>query len=246
MPDTQVRIRDGERIDDLQRNGYRLIQNPKMFCFGMDAVLLGGFAHVLPDEDVLDLCTGNGVIPVLLRARGKGKNYCAMEINPDSADLAERNFRLNGMQDCAGVVCGDICRASEVFGRDAFPVVTVNPPYMKGGHGLLNPDAAKAAARHEIFCTIDDVAREASRCLKVKGRLYMVHRPARLPEVFEALTRHGLEPKRMRLVYPKAGQDANMVLLEAVKGGGRQMTAEPPLIIYGPDGGYTQEVKDAY
>ena len=246
MPDTQVRIRDGERIDDLQRNGYRLIQNPKMFCFGMDAVLLGIFARALPDEDVLDLCTGNGVIPVLLKARGKGRNYRAMEINPDSADLADRNFHLNGMQDCADVVCGDICHASEVFGRDAFPVVTVNPPYMKGGHGLLNPDAAKAAARHEIFCTIDDVAREASLCLKVKGRLYMVHRPARLAEVFEALGKHGLEPKRMRLVYPKAGQNANMVLLEAVKGGGKQLTAEPPLVIYGPDGTYTQEVRNAY
>ena len=246
MPGTQVEIKDGERIDDLQRNGYRLIQNPKMFCFGMDAVLLGIFARILPDEEVLDLCTGNGVIPVLLKARGKGKKYSAMEINPESADLARRNFLLNEMEDCATVVQGDICHASEVFGRDAFPVVTVNPPYMKGGHGLVNPDQAKAAARHEIFCTIDDVAREASRCLKVKGRLYMVHRPARLTDIFDALGRHSLEPKRIRFVYPKDGENANMVLIEAVKGGGKQLIVEPPLVIYGPDGQYTQEVRNAY
>ena len=241
-----ILLRDDERIDDLQRNHYGIIQRKGTFCFGMDAVLLSGFAVVKPGERALDLGTGTGIIPILLEAKTKGKHFTGLEIQKEVAEMAERSVRLNHLEDRVDIVRGDIKEASRLFGKASFDVVTSNPPYMNDNHGLKNPDLPKAIARHEVFCTLDDVCREASLLLRSGGRFYMVHRPHRLAEIITALKTYRLEPKRMKLVHPFADKDANMVLIEAVRGGRSMMKVEAPVIVYQKPGVYTQEIYDIY
>ena len=237
---------EDERIDDLQRNGYRIIQKKKGFCFGMDAVLLSGFAQVKEGEVAVDLGTGTGIIPILLEAKTKGKHFTGLEIQKEVAEMAERSVRLNHLEDRVDIVRGDIKEASRLFGKASFDVVTSNPPYMNDNHGLKNPELPKAIARHEVFCTLDDVCREASLLLKSGGRFYMVHRPHRLAEIITALKTYKLEPKRMKLVHPFADKEANMVLIEAVRGGKSMMKVEAPIIVYREPGVYTREIYDVY
>ena len=237
---------EDERIDDLQRNGYRIIQKKKGFCFGMDAVLLSGFAQLKEGEVAVDLGTGNGIIPILLEAKTKGKHFTGLEIQEEVAEMAGRSVRLNQLENRVDIVRGDIKEASRLFGKASFDVVTSNPPYMNDNHGLKNPELPKAIARHEVFCTLDDVCREASLLLKSGGRFYMVHRPHRLAEIITALKTYKLEPKRMKLVHPFVDKEANMVLIEAVRGGRSMMKVEAPIIVYREPGVYTQEIYDVY
>ena len=245
----QEYLRDGERLDDLQRDGYQIIQNPRLFCFGMDAVLLSSFAVVKPGEKVLDLCSGNGVIPILLKAKSRGKTFSGLEINEMNVDMARRSALLNGIEDSVKVVQGDIKEADRIFPAASFDVVTCNPPYMTGGRGLLNEKSDRAIARHELLCTFEDVAHSAQRMLRPGGRFYLVHRPSRLPQIIRNLCACGLEPKRMRLVYPFSDKEANMVLIESARGGRPEMKLEKPLIIYRSHDGsgvYTDEVREMY
>ena len=236
----------GERIDELQRNGYRIIQNPERFCFGMDAVLLSGFARAKKQERCLDLGCGNGIIPILMEAKTEGKHFTGLEIQPESADMARRSVALNGLQDRIDIVEGDIKDASKIFGASSFHVVTTNPPYMTAQHGLTNLYEAKTIARHEILCNLEDIIRESARLLMPGGRFYMVHRPFRLAEIISLMVQYRMEPKRMRLVYPYVDREPNMVLIEGLRGGKSRMTVEKPLIVYKEPGKYTDEIYDVY
>lgn len=241
-----IEIRENERIDDLQRNGYKIIQNKEKFCFGMDAVLLSGFAKVKPGEKVLDLGTGTGIIPILLEAKYEGSHYTGLEIQKEMAEMAARSVALNGLKEKISIVEGDIRGAGELFGLSVFDVVTSNPPYMNDCHGLKNPDLPKAIARHEVLCTLEDVVREASGLLKPGGRFYMVHRPHRLIEIITALTSCKLEPKRIKMVHPFVDREANMVLIEAIRGGRSMVKVEAPVIVYREPGVYTDEIYKIY
>lgn len=241
-----INLLEGERIDDLERNGYRIIQNSEKFCFGMDAVLLSGFATIKKEDVVLDLGTGTGVIPILLEAKTEGKYFCALEIQAESADMARRSVELNNLQDKIEIINGDIKEASKIFGRASFDVVTTNPPYMNDNHGLKNPDIPKAIARHEVLCSLEDVVREASYVLKERGRFYMVHRPHRLVEIINTMTKYKLEPKRIRMVHPYADKEANMILIEGLKGGSSFLKIEKPLIVYKEVNVYTDEILEKY
>lgn len=241
-----IELKDGERLDDLQCNGLRIIQNEKLFCFGMDAVLLTGFTRVKEGERVLDLGTGTGIIPLLLSAKTKGEHFTGLEISNSSADMARRSVRLNGLEQRIEIIQGDIKEAGELFAPASFDVVTSNPPYMIGQHGLINSDLEKAAARHEILCTLEDVVRAAARLVRPGGRFCLVHRPFRLAEIIRVLSSYRLEPKRMRLVYPYADREPNMVLIESVRGGNPRMTVEKPLIVYEKAGVYTSEIMELY
>jgi len=264
-------IMQGERLDDLQ-NGYYVIQNPDKFCFGMDAVLLSGFAKIRKNEKVLDMGTGTGIIPILLRAKTEGEHFTGLEIQEECADMARRSVAFNGLEPEIDIVCGDIkenaalssCiwaalaagkenggyddikEAAEIFGAASFHVVTSNPPYMIGKHGLTNPHMAKAIARHEILCTLEDVVGQAAKVLTDRGRFYMVHRPFRLAEIFQVLTKYRLEPKRMQLVYPFIDREPNMVLIEACKGGNPRIQVDPPVIVYKKPGEYTEQILKIY
>ena len=239
-------IHEGERLDELNRNNLMIIQDPSRFCFGMDAVLLSGFAKVKEGETAIDLGTGNGIIPILLSAKTEGKHFVGLEIQPENVDIATRSVKYDHLEEKISIVEGDIVNASERFGKSVFDVVTSNPPYMIGQHGLTNPDSAKAIARHEIKCTFEDVAREASLLLKPGGRFYLVHRPFRLAEIIVTLKKYKLEPKRMKLVHPFIDKEPNMVLLECVRGGNPRMTVEAPLIVYKEQGVYTDEIYTIY
>lgn len=241
-----IELKDGERIDDLERNGYKIIQNKDKFCFGMDAVLLTGFANVKEGERVLDLGTGTGIIPILLEAKTKGDKFVALEIQEESAEMARRSVELNGLSHKIEIVTGDIKVASSIFGGATFDVVTTNPPYMNDNHGIKNPDMPKAIARHEILCSLEDVIREGAKVLKPGGRFYMVHRPHRLVEIINVLTKYKLEPKRIRLVHPYADKEANMVLIEATRGGKSMVKVESPLIVYKEPNVYTDEIYEIY
>lgn len=242
----RIELKDGERLDDLHRNGFQIIQNERLFCFGMDAVLLSGFANVKEGERALDLGTGTGIIPILLAAKTKGKYFAGLEISAVSADMARRSVLHNGLEDRIEIIQGDIKEAGELFAPASFDTVTSNPPYMIGQHGLTNPDIEKAAARHEIFCTLEDVVRAAARLVRPGGKFYMVHRPFRLAEIIRTLSAYKLEPKRMRLVYPYVDREPNMVLIEAMRGGKPRMTVEKPLIVYEKAGVYTPEITEIY
>lgn len=241
-----IKLEANERLDELQRNGYQIIQNPDKFCFGMDAILLSGFAHIKKEEIVLDLGTGTGIIPILLEGKTEGKHFTGLEIQKESVEMAKRSVAYNHLEEKITIVEGDIKEASKIFKTASFDVVTTNPPYMTGNHGLVNPDIEKAIARHEILCNLEDVIRETSRLLKPGGRFFMVHRPFRLAEIMTTLINYKLEPKRMRLVYPFVDKEPNMVLIEALKGGKSRITVEKPLIVYKEKGVYTDEIYDIY
>ncbi|MBR1390946.1 MAG: tRNA1(Val) (adenine(37)-N6)-methyltransferase [Lachnospiraceae bacterium] len=212
----------------------------------MDAVLLSGFAQIKKGETVLDLGTGTGIIPILLEAKTEGGHFTGIEIQPESADMARRSVALNGLEHKIDIVTADIRDASTIFGASSFDVITTNPPYMIGKHGLKNPDEAKAIARHEVLCTLEDILRESARILRPGGHFFMVHRPFRLAEIICGMHAHGIEPKRMKLVYPYVDKEPNMVLLEGCRGGKSRMTVERPLIVYKEPGVYTDEIYEIY
>ena len=236
----------GERFDDLQRNGYKIIQNPQKFCFGMDAVLLSGFARVKKAERVIDLGTGTGIIPILLEAKTPGEHFTGLEIQPESADMAARSVRYNGLEDRISIVTGDIKDAANLFGASSFDVVTSNPPYMTKEHGLVNDADAKTIARHEVLCSLEDLISQTAKLLKPNGRCYFVHRPFRLVEILSMMSAYQVEPKRIQFVYPYVDKEPNMVLLEACRGGRSRMTVEKPLIVYKKPGVYMDEIYDIY
>ena len=242
----EISLKENERLDELQRNGYQIIQNPQKFCFGMDAVLLSGFAKVKTGGTVLDLGTGTGIIPILMEAKTEASHLTGLEIQEESADMARRSVELNGLSAKIDIVTGDIKEADKLFQSASFDVVTSNPPYMIGEHGLQNPDAPKAIARHEVLCTLEDVVGQAAKLLKPGGHFYMVHRPFRLAEIINVMIQYKLEPKRMQLVYPFVDKEPNMVLIEGVRGGKSRMAVEKPLIIYKEPGVYMPEIYDIY
>lgn len=284
--------RPGERIDDLQRNGLRILQDPARFCFGMDAVLLASYVQMKKARRALDLGTGNGILPLLLSARTDCAHLTGLEIQPASADLAARSVALNGLEDRISIVQSDIREAGRLFKAASFDFITCNPPYRPAGTGrvsgkkqvavasaaegeiqaagtgrvpgqdqltgidqsaenggkadLLESLDPRAIARHELLCTLDDVVSAAAKLVRPGGHFYLVHRPLRLAEILTKLTLAGLEPKRMRLVYPHVDEAPNMVLLDCVRGGAPELRVEPPLIVYEKDGSYTPELRRLY
>jgi tRNA1Val (adenine37-N6)-methyltransferase len=213
-------IKPHERIEDLQCNGLRIIQNPAMFCFGTDGVLLANFAKARKNERVLDLCTGTGVIPILMSAKTPAGHFTGLEILPEMAGMASRSVTLNELNERITIDCGDIKKAAERYGSAVFDVVTVNPPYLNAGD--VNGSEAIAIARHEITCTLEDAVSVSAKLLRFGGRLYMAHRTNRLADVICALRTVRLEPKKLRF----AGKKNDLVLIEATFGGKVWMTVE--------------------
>lgn len=241
-----VEIKDYERVDDLHRNGYRIIQDPKRFCFGIDAVILSGFAEVRKGERAMDLCTGTGVIPILLEAKTDGSHFTGLEIQSESAEMANRSVLLNDLQDKVTIDEGDVKKTEALYRASSFNVVTVNPPYMNDGGGLKNEYSPKTIARHEVLCSLEDVVSASARLLAPQGRLYMVHRPHRLTDIMVTLRKYRLEPKKLRFVHSFCDREPVMVLIEAVSNGKPMVKVMPPLIIYKEDNSYTDEIMKIY
>ncbi len=237
---------ENERIDDLDCNGFCIIQNPSYFCFGMDAVLLSNFAVSRPSARVIDLGTGTGVIPLLMRAKNKGKEFTGLEIQPEIAEMASRSIKLNHVEDSCRIVEGDIKNIRSIFSPGEFDVVTSNPPYIKSSDGLKNDNSSVNIARHEIMVNLEEVIEAASYLLNSGGSFCMVHKPFRIPEIIGLLKKNKLEPKRIQFVQPSISKEPNMVLVESVKGGGAFCRVLPTLIVYGENGEYTEQLLKYY
>ena len=233
---------------DTLKNGYKILQDSERFQFGIDAVLLADYASksLKEKESVIDLGTGTGIIPLLMVNKCKTTSFTGLEVQKESADMAARSVTMNELEGQIQIVHGDLKEAGSLFPRHSFNVVTCNPPYMIDAHGRNNEQDALTIARHEVLCTLEDVVTAADYLLASHGSFFMIHRPFRLPEIFSSLEKHKMEMKRMRLIYPFADKEPNMVLIEARKNAKRRLTIEPPLIVRNDDGEYTVEVQDIY
>ncbi|MEO3947932.1 tRNA1(Val) (adenine(37)-N6)-methyltransferase [Gorillibacterium sp. CAU 1737] len=245
MKDGNEGLQPGERIDDLLRNNLRIIQSAEVFSFSMDAVLLAHFCSVPAKGRIVDLCTGNGVIPILLTARTNASVW-GVEIQERLAGMAARSVRLNELEDRVQVLNMDLKDAHQTLGYGGFDLVTVNPPYLPAHTGERNGNPHFAAARHEIHCTLEDVVAACAKLVKAGGKVAMVHRPSRLVDLLSVFRQYKLEPKRVRFVHPRAGEEANMVLIEAAKDGRPDIRLLPPLVVYQEDGSYCPELMSIY
>ncbi len=217
-----------ERIDDLG-NGYKIIQDTDGFCFGTDSVLLSDFATAKHNQNVVDLCTGNGIIPILLCAKTRVKHITGIEIQCKPFELAEKNRSLNNLEDRIDFINDDVNNALKYFQHNSIDVITCNPPYMVNGSGFTNDADTKTIARHEILINIDDIARISSKLLKFGGKIYIVHRCDRMVDVMCALRKYSIEPKRLRMVYPYADAAPNLFLVEGLYGGNASLKIEKPV-----------------
>lgn len=239
-------VHPGERLDDLQCKGYYIIQDPKRFCFGVDAVFLSNFVKAKPGSRILDLGTGTGIIPILLAAKTQAEHITGLEIQEESAEMAQRSVVFNHLEERIKIIQGDIKEAAGLFPAASFDVITSNPPYMMNQHGLENVYEPKNIARHEILCNLEDVVKAAAYLVKPGGSFFLIHKPFRLAEIISVLMQYKMEPKRMRLIHPYVEKEPNMVMIEAVRGGKSRITIEPPLVVYEKAGVYTEEVLRIY
>lgn len=243
-----VIIKSDERVDDLQLGGLCIIQNPAWFCFGVDAVLLADFSKksIKKDNTVLDLCTGNGIVPILLSQKSLASHITGIEIQKPVAEMANRSIAMNDLENKVEIIEDDLNNAVERFGKCSFDNITCNPPYKEATGGLKNSGDIVTAARHEIFCTLQDVIRVSAQLLKPYGKLSMIHRPERLVEIICLMREERIEPKRLRFVHPAADKTATMILIEGAKYGKPKLFLEPPLYVYGADGNYSDEIDKIY
>ncbi len=237
-----------ERIDDLQLNNLKIIQNSKEFCFGIDSVLLSDFAkRAKKHKVVVDLCTGNGVIAILISAKlPKAKTITGVEIQEYSAELAKRSVELNGLQEKISIINKDLKKIKNDIQAGSVDLVVCNPPYKPQGSGIINEKDSKTIARHEISCTLEDIVKEASRELNFGGSLCMVHKVERMTDLFYYFRKYHLEPKRMQLIYPSVGEPANLVLIEGIKDGKPFLNMEAPIYVYKDKNEYTDQIYDIY
>ncbi|MCK8817088.1 tRNA1(Val) (adenine(37)-N6)-methyltransferase [Natroniella sulfidigena] len=243
---TDLKLKEDERLDKLLIDDLELIQNPNYFCFSLDAVLLANFVNPKEADLVLDLGTGNGIIPHLIQAKFKTKQVYGIDIQAELIDMAKRSAEYNNLEDRVEFREVDLKEAVESFGRESFDYIVSNPPYLKKGSGRINPEDSVAMARHELKCDLEDVIRVSSQLVKYGGKVAYVYRTQRLAELLALLADYNLAAKRMRLVYSRKDSNANLFLLEASKGGGVGLEVLPPFIIYNNQGNYTEQIKEIY
>lgn len=214
------------RIDDLGINNLKLIQDTDMFCFGIDAVMLANFVHCNEGASVVDLCTGNGIVPVLLSAKIPADRIIGVEIQNEVSKLANENIEFNNLQDKVSIINDDLKNMPEVLGKSKFDVVTCNPPYRTNGCGVINEMSTKAIARHEILCSLDDIVYVSAMLLKPLGKFFMIHRPDRLCDILCCMRKHKIEPKIVQFVQPDKDTKPTHVLIEGVYGGRMHLRVE--------------------
>lgn len=241
-------LKENERIDDLQINNLKIIQNTDGFCFGIDSVLLSDFAKdIKKGSKVIDLGTGTGIIGLLLLAKTQIKSVVGIEVQAEVADMAKRSIKLNNLENKFQIINCDIKDILKNVEREEFDVVVTNPPYKKMNTGGKNDNEKKLISRHEILADIFDFIKTAKTVLKDKGTLFMVHRPERLADIINALRNNKIEPKKIRFVYSKKdSNEAKLVLIKAVKNGGDFLQVDKPLYIYEDDGEYSKEILEIY
>lgn len=238
-------VKADETLDDLQ-NGYYIIQKQKSFRFGIDAVLLSDFVSVKNKDKVLEMCAGTGIISILMYAKKRPKSITAIEIQEEMVEMANRSLQYNSLQKHISIYNMDLREAPSLLGNSIYNAVVVNPPYMKLGSGITNPDRRQALARFEIACTLEDVIESAHKALSPFGKFYMVHRSDRLVDVIYLMRAKGIEPKKLRFVHSSLYKKPHLILVEGIKGSKPDLKIMEPLYIYDNKGNYTDEVKKIY
>lgn len=241
-----IKLLEDESIDDLQLDNLYLIQKKQGFRFGVDAVLLSNFANVKNKHRVVDLCTGTGIIPFLIYGKYKPKEVIGIEIQEDMVEMATRSSEYNGIENSLKFINTDLKDLESLKTLGTFDVLTVNPPYKLNNSGIINPHDKLAIARHEILCNLEDVIIASRKLLKDNGRMYMVHRPERLIDIFEIMRKHRIEPKRVQMIQPNINKAPNIVLVEGQRDGGAYLKWEKPIYVYNEDGTYTKEINRIY
>lgn len=243
----EIELKKDERIDDLEYEGLKIIQNENGFCFGMDAVLLSDFAkEIKQGSNVLDLGTGTGILGILLCKKTNLKTVTGVEIQKDVYDMAKRSIKLNNLEDKFLVINEDIKNLDKKLELQSFDAIVTNPPYKKNSTGLKNDNEYKVISRHEVKCNLEDVIRVSSKLLKNNGKLYMVHRPERIKDIIINLEKYKMQIKEIRFVHPNINKKPNMILIKAVKQGGDFLNIQQPLFVYNLDGTYTDEILKIY
>ena len=240
-----IELYEDERLDHLLAEGLRIIQSPSVFAFSLDAVLLARFTYVpFQKGSIIDLCSGNGVIPLLLSNKTKA-SITGVEIQERLFQMAERSIEYNQLEHRINMIHGDVKEITRTLGHEKHDVVTCNPPYFSSpAPHVINENEYLAIARHEILCSLEDVIQASSRLLRQGGKAAFVHRPERLMDILTLMRTHRLEPKRLRFVYPKAGKEANTILVEGIKDGSPGLKALPPLFVYDENNEYTAEIRE--
>lgn len=244
-----IKLKEDERIDDLQYKGLKIIQNNKGFCFGIDSVILSDFAkNIKAGSKVVDLGTGSGVIGLLLCKKTLLSEITGIEIQEDVADMANRSIKLNNLEDKFKIYNLNI---NDVFIKNAinkneYDVIVMNPPYKEYGTGIVNKDEKKLISRHEVKANLSDFLRIASGLLKDKGEIYLVHKPERMIDIIQKMRENKIEPKEIKVVYSRKGTDATMILVKGVKGGKKFLKIDEPLYIYDENGQYSKQIKSIY
>ena len=243
----EIKLKENERIDDLEFKNLKIIQNKDGFCFGIDSILLTDFAkNIKQNSKVIDLGTGTGIIPILLYGKTKNTKFVGVEIQPEVAEMADRSVKLNLLEDNIEILNTNILELSKKYNRGSFDVVITNPPYKKINTGVINENNKKLISRHEITASLDDFIKTASFLLKDLGEFYMVHRPDRLVDIFYSMRKNKIEPKKIKFVYPNKNKKTNLVLIKGIKNGKQFLEFENNLYVYNEDGNYTDEILKIY
>lgn len=243
----KIELKENERIDDLEFKDLKIIQNKEGFCFGIDAVLLSGFAkNIKNNAKVIDLGTGTGIISILLCGKTKLKNIIGVEVQKDVYEMARRSIQLNNLEDKFQVINKNILDLENIFEPNYFDVVVTNPPYKKQNTGMCNDDERKLISRHEVLADLNDFIKISSRLLKDRGELYMIHRPERIVDILSLMRKYKIEPKEIRLVFSNEKNPPKMLLIKGVKNGGEYLKFRENLYVYNEDGSYTDEILKIY
>ena len=244
-----MNLKENERIDDLEFNNLKIIQNKKGFCFGIDSVLIADFAkEIKKDARGVDLGTGTGIISILLAAKTNLSKIIGIEIQKEVADMARRSVELNNLQnkiEILNVNIKNIISCQEIE-RESFDFVVTNPPYKKLETGKINENEYKYISRHEVTANLEDFLKVSKYLLKDKGSFYMVHRPDRLVDIIELMRKYKIEPKKIRFVLSSIDKEPTLVLIKGIKNANPFLKIEKPLIIYNSNGEYTDEIYKIY
>jgi tRNA1Val (adenine37-N6)-methyltransferase len=241
-----INIKKEERIEDLQCRGLKIIQNKNWFCFGMDAVLLANYCDIKDGEEVVDLGTGTGIIPILLYGKNNIKKIYGLEFQKEVAEMAERSIVLNNLEDYIKIINTDIKEYRKHLKKNHFHTVVTNPPYIQSKNNLISPKEKKALSRHELEGNLEDFIKTASELLRHRGKLFIVYRPNRLVELFQLMKNYKIEPKKIRFVQNKRDERPNLVLVKGVKAANPHLIVEKPLIVFNKNGNYTEEINQIY
>ena len=225
-------LNNNEKIEDLEDKRLKIIQAKDSYRFSVDSILLLNFIRLKNYENIIDLGTGSGIIPLLLFGKKKGLSIYGVEIQKDLADMARRSVELNKLQKGITIIQEDFRNLKNNFKNQQFDVVVSNPPYISMGQGKINPSLNKAIARHEIKGDLEDMISVSNYLLKNKGRIYLIYRSAKLIKLVITLKRYGIEPKVIKLIHPRPGENANLVLLEGIKSGKEELKIEDPIFLY--------------